>query len=953
MATSKESKVLTDNPLLDEIVWNAKMLARGVVLKDTEEAEKHETLETVQNGDLLIAVTDHIVGFDSFIYDETIFRKLPSINEKQIRDWTLDNSLVPNELRPILAKFASDMFLENYVEKNNYYRRLHGDPDYDPTGEWQGLWIDVNTILEDSAYPEISIRKIEDEGTDYQLIHKLSIGYTEMLHENGTIERITESTDVAETFGLEQSQLMYLKRIGSKSISYYTARKAERFEMLYCPTADAVEVETRFKELLEANRRVVLYTTYSEAYKFKSVYYDRFMMIMIIIQTIVDMIVELPEYLIRRDIFDIRTCAYIFESNGVEFFPDIPVKYQVALVKNLNKLIKFKSTDKCMVDICSVFGCDSIEIFKYYILKDRKVMSATNPKYYNEQRTYLDAADGEFHQELDNNKNFDIKFVKVPILESYDSYIRSNKNIYDYESITGGDNYWIGDKQRDRVLEEIKALDFTLLRSKYYSIEAMIDTTKRTFQLVYFTNILLYNDIDKSKLVVSLPNISNKKQFELVDTIITLYALSYIYYGVEDDIIAKQEDALKIYGFNFKADLTEIGEYLYNEFGTTWSELFEGQFAIPDGHILTYNELAYIFTTNKNIYDHIRDVLIHPPNKRMYDIYKYLHNSLMVTDWNMEYYKLPNGELAHTYTDFLLYKEPLLGAYLAEIKAIPNPDNRQEKCVNAIQSITTYLRDYIDYDFLDLNYIFSNLPSISMDFIKHYIQEVIDFFKSFKIFTHDMAITYLFQDKYQNTVVIVDWILLNIYFEKFDVVKIEDWLTKNGVDVTYDQKVELIDKVWLYIDHWITKYYDEHYDTNNLREVIKDNKILNTFFDIHELGFEESIVDKLYQMIITFAFKDKIPISDEIARKMLILDKEEFMNEQILDVMYLWIDQEIHEAVIPDDKIHELKVSMEYAVRQVSEKKDGIAKSNVTMNPYTVYQPMDNYFLIYTKDDRN
>ena len=58
MTTSKESKVLTDNPLLDEIVWNAKMLARGVVLKDTEEEEKHETLETVQNGDLLIAVTD-------------------------------------------------------------------------------------------------------------------------------------------------------------------------------------------------------------------------------------------------------------------------------------------------------------------------------------------------------------------------------------------------------------------------------------------------------------------------------------------------------------------------------------------------------------------------------------------------------------------------------------------------------------------------------------------------------------------------------------------------------------------------------------------------------------------------------------------------------------------------------------------------------------------------------
>ena len=40
-------------------------------------------------------------------------------------------------------------------------------------------------------------------------------------------------------------------------------------------------------------------------------------------------------------------------------------------VSNINRLIKFKSTDQNIVDICSLFGFKSLKLFKYYILKDR------------------------------------------------------------------------------------------------------------------------------------------------------------------------------------------------------------------------------------------------------------------------------------------------------------------------------------------------------------------------------------------------------------------------------------------------------------------------------------------------------------------------------------------------------------------------------------------------------
>ena len=69
----------------------------------------------------------------------------------------------------------------------------------------------------------------------------------------------------------------------------------------------------------------------------------------------VDMIIELLEYIIKREVFDYRMVQVLFESNGIEYFPEIPFRYQKALISNLNKLIKYKSTTVDIVDICNLF----------------------------------------------------------------------------------------------------------------------------------------------------------------------------------------------------------------------------------------------------------------------------------------------------------------------------------------------------------------------------------------------------------------------------------------------------------------------------------------------------------------------------------------------------------------------------------------------------------------------
>ena len=59
---------------------------------------------------------------------------------------------------------------------------------------------------------------------------------------------------------------------------------------------------------------------YSEAYAHGSIHYDNFILILIIIQTMIDMIMEVQEYIINKDVFDSRTIRYLYESYGIDYY---------------------------------------------------------------------------------------------------------------------------------------------------------------------------------------------------------------------------------------------------------------------------------------------------------------------------------------------------------------------------------------------------------------------------------------------------------------------------------------------------------------------------------------------------------------------------------------------------------------------------------------------------------
>ena len=85
------------------------------------------------------------------------------------------------------------------------------------------------------------------------------------------------------------------------------------------------------------------------------------------------MLSEISSLIINRQIFDSRCIQWIFESYGVPFYGDIPLKYLKIMLKNLNNLLKYKSSVKNMIDICKLFGFNDIRILNYYLFKQRNI----------------------------------------------------------------------------------------------------------------------------------------------------------------------------------------------------------------------------------------------------------------------------------------------------------------------------------------------------------------------------------------------------------------------------------------------------------------------------------------------------------------------------------------------------------------------------------------------------
>ena len=766
----KTDLVYTENPYVDILIYNCKMLGMDTILKMDEEANAYETEESFRAAEKLIMCKEGSMHFEFFdSYSESVLRKA-GITGALLARCKANKNFIPESMRPNVLKLQMAEFLETYEEQNYYYRKLAGLP---PMGkvDYVENWVPPEGIEMDLSVP----------------IHLMDDNAIKILYSHGVIDNMYAADKHNRAY------MLFLDR----RVDPYIARKAGKFAVLYIPTIDSAEIEKEYRDRLESNKNYVLKVLYSEAYKYDSDYYDNIMAITIVLNAMMDVISRVQEFIARKEVFDLRTCQYVFESYGVEFFPTIPLRYQIKMVKNLHTLLKYKSTTKCMVDICRIFGFRDIKIFKHYLLRTRK---------YNKTKlTYSFTGDALV--------DFDLKFVKIPIDEDMNAYMRDTTYHEGYDDIVAQDPVWNGGLNHEDVKRQHAEQDFNYSRTKYLSVENIYDIAKMSAQNSYFFNIL-YDDVTlEDRLLVDVSAISNEKQFRLCDIFTFLAALTHYYYGMKDLMLDTQGKVLYVNGFNFKADLALIaealGEMQYSEQGL---ELLK-QFDLPTTQYPSISQLMNTFVNNMNLRDQLAKCMINADSLDHYMPFKKLYDALMTIELTLTHYQNPetgdfyrDSEGDATYKEYLRNVDPVLYYKLMEFDLIDDDETKNNAILTLIDNVVYTLEQWIDMD--KFAGLLHGLPGVSVDAIKTYIMMVINFYKSYKVHILGINTIYYFDDKLEGWLQIIDKLILHRFLEKDEVIHLVERI-KRSVKFEPKEKVALYERIWLDITTWVNMHFDD------------------------------------------------------------------------------------------------------------------------------------------------
>lgn len=433
MSSIDISKTYSNNPFIDYLLYYTKLLSFGSVIKNEEEAMQNETKESILAGDILISCFENTAIFELFNYDESLLKSVGITGTYHVSKCLEDKSYIPDlhdmivltsavdddtgeeiggwfdnvkykfgeyftvetvgggitfrnykvkklsdgrvvgiyALRDEITEKGKEAYIANYNELNNYYRKLAGLPnigDYGiPIMDYEYIQIAASTIEE----------FINNENVTY--VHELSPTQIQYLESKGIMDQIRADYPnadyldyIADSFGDEYTESTNSALFRARKI--YKARKAYNFQLLYTPEVDDEYVVTsKFKTKYEENRLFVMNTFYNDIFKETSDYYDNFIGMMIMIMTMTDVLSEAHQNIIKTDLLDKRCIQYIFEMHGMPYYNTIPLRYQYRMCKNINQLIRFKSSSQGMINLIDLFGAPNIEVFRYFILRDRKI----------------------------------------------------------------------------------------------------------------------------------------------------------------------------------------------------------------------------------------------------------------------------------------------------------------------------------------------------------------------------------------------------------------------------------------------------------------------------------------------------------------------------------------------------------------------------------------------------
>ncbi len=475
--------------ILTSIMKDLKKLVLGVEVKYSRKAKEAETIESLRASDMYIEAmygTDTYHSYTNFDIEaiENAGLTYPDYDPIELSE---DKTKIPLNKRNDVVSEQRKIIIRDYVELNEYYRVLIGLPPLSHT-ESDFIYVDNEIATEHLIPSDIPIHQLSDD----DLFILESIGYLDKI--------VSENPDkpYLSHLGLSNRVDLLLARENSSNFSILKSHKSDVPESFYS------EFLSIYEQSREYFTTIIYIPEYSESYEL----YDNFIALCIMIMTIQRMLANSVKYGIQRDYFDWSFIQALYESYHVPLTDNVPIEYHVTLIKNLNNLLRYKSTDKVLFDICSLLGYERINIYEYYLVKEHKLDENENPVFY-----YKESVDenGNIVLVEDKERMYDLYFQSTNIAErNVTLAMNDTSNKLDYRQVIINDPYWWDD---DELRDVMYNNDFNFEETKYLSLTMMYKMTEMLFEITYSLRMILDKKDEENSIRLILPKLNPDKEF--------------------------------------------------------------------------------------------------------------------------------------------------------------------------------------------------------------------------------------------------------------------------------------------------------------------------------------------------------------------------------------------------------------------------------------------------------
>lgn len=566
-------------------------LVTQVEIKYNYLAESMETMESKQLADEYLDALQGIDTFDSYIsWSRAELNAAGLYDVNLVEKCLVTPSFVPEQYRSILLKNRRSYIKQNYKEQNNYYRKLNGYPD-----------------LEDKKSYYIP----DDYCTSYGIetnvpIHRLQDYYNNIESGRGDyLIGIIENLGVIDDLKKAHPEKEYLSYIGSKRISIETARSAKNFAIIHAEQGNiASSIYTMFLQCYEQCREYFMTVIFVSRLRSVIDYYDNFIALCIMVMTQLQVIMKQLPLGIRREFYDPQSIRMLYESYGVPYNMDVDDQTQRSIAQNLNLLIQNKSTNKVIYDIAELLGFDSVKVYKYYLVKNRKLDAYGVPIFKSTERFNNDT--GMVETLPDYESMYDVYFQKVELNDNdVENAFDDVLNRVEYDSIVTKDPYWIEDSN---VYNEIWETEYNYVESKYLGLNISYNMTDIMLNNTTLIKALIENEKAFGTIHVEISKIVNDLEISVLDAVVLLCCLTAKSHYLKGEIISIPTQILDVEDYMKNTDSGD--DMLVDSFGFNFRFFLPGN---PENQTLIHDVLNLLGEEDaKKIRQYISVVAIDP-----------------------------------------------------------------------------------------------------------------------------------------------------------------------------------------------------------------------------------------------------------------------------------------------------------------------------------------------------